>query len=80
MALILNGYAKNKGYDVSAKGDVSGFADVKSISNWALSSVEWAVGETLLSGKDGGKLAPTSGATRAEVAQILMRFCENVAK
>ena len=80
MALILNGYAKNKGYDVSAKGDVSGFTDVKSISDWALSSVEWAVGETLLSGKDGGKLAPTSGATRAEVAQILMRFCENVAK
>lgn len=80
MALILNGYAKNKGYDVSAKGDVSSFTDVKSISDWALSSVEWAVGETLLSGKDGGKLAPTSGATRAEVAQILMRFCENVAK
>lgn len=80
MALILNGYAKNKGYDVSAKGDVSGFADVNTISSWALSSVEWAVGESLLSGKDGGKLAPTSGATRAEVAQILMRFCENVAK
>lgn len=80
MALILNGYAKNKGYDVSAKGDVSGFADAKSISSWALPSVEWAVGESLLSGKDGGKLAPTSGATRAELAQILMRFCENVAK
>ena len=65
---------------MSAKGDVSGFADAKSISSWALPSVEWAVGESLLSGKDGGKLAPTSGATRAELAQILMRFCENVAK
>ncbi len=79
MALILYGYAKNKGYDVSAQGSVSGFSDVKSISNWALDSVEWAVGESLLSGKTGGKLDPTGGATRAEVAQILMRFCQNVA-
>lgn len=79
MALILYGYAKNKSYDVSAQGSVSGFTDVKSISNWALDSVEWAVGEQLLSGKGANKLDPTGGATRAEVAQILMRFCQNVA-
>ena len=79
MALILYGYAKNKSYDVSAQGSVSGFSDMKSISNWALDSVEWAVGEQLLSGKGANKLDPTGGATRAEVAQILMRFCQNVA-
>ena len=80
MSLILYGYAKSKGYDMSAKGDVSKFVDKASISNWALQSVEWAVGESLLSGKDAGKLDPLGGSTRAELAQILMRFCQNVAK
>ncbi|MCI7474412.1 MAG: S-layer homology domain-containing protein [Clostridiales bacterium] len=40
----------------------------------------WAVGAELITGKDGGKLDPTGTATRAEVATILMRFCENVTK
>ena len=79
MALILNGYAAYKGYDVSATGSLNGFADASSVSSWATDAVKWAVGEGLLSGKTGGKLDPTGGATRAEVAQILMRFAQEVA-
>ena len=79
MALILNGYAAYKGYDVSATGSLNGFADAASVSDWAAKAVEWAVGEQLLSGKTGSKLDPTGGATRAEVAQILMRFAQEVA-
>ena len=40
----------------------------------------WAVGNGLISGKDGAVLDPANTATRAEVAQILMNFCETVAK
>lgn len=80
MALILFGYAKNKGYDVSKQGAVGGYTDEKSISGWALEAVKWAVGESLLAGKGAGKLDPTGGTTRAELAQVLMRFCQNVAK
>ena len=40
----------------------------------------WAVGAGLLSGKGLGMLYPTGTATRAEVAQIMMNFCETVAK
>ena len=79
MALILDGYAADQGYDVSASGSLNGFADAGSVSDWAADAVEWAVGEQLLSGKTGGKLDPTGGATRAEVAQILMRFAQEVA-
>jgi hypothetical protein len=40
--------------------------------------VEWAVGAELINGMD-GNLKPKGTATRAQVATILMRFCENVA-
>ena len=80
MAQILMNYAKYKGYDMTAKGDVSAFTDAAEISGWAQDAVSWAVGEKILSGKGNGILDPAGTATRAEVAQIFMNFCENIAK
>ena len=80
LATILYRYAETKGYDVTAKGDLTTFADGANTSSWAAEAMEWAVGSGLLSGKDGGKLDPTGTATRAEVATILMRFVESVSK
>ncbi|OUN11564.1 S-layer homology domain-containing protein [Flavonifractor sp. An9] len=80
LATILYRYAGYKEYDVSAKGDLTAFADGSTVSTWAADGMTWAVGAQLITGKDGGKLDPTGTATRAEVATILMRFCENVAK
>ncbi|MCB7363002.1 S-layer homology domain-containing protein [Flavonifractor plautii] len=47
------------------------------VSSWALTAMQWANAEGLINGTSGTTLSPTNGATRAEVAQILMRFCEN---
>ena len=80
LATILYRYAQYKEYDVTAKGDLTTFADGSTVSPWAADGMTWAVGAELITGKDGGKLDPTGTATRAEVATILMRFCENVAK
>ena len=80
LATILYRYAEYKEYDVSAKGDLTTFADGSTVSTWAADGMTWAVGAQLITGKDGGKLDPTGTATRAEVATILMRFCENVVK
>ena len=80
LATILYRYAEYKEYDVSAKGDLTTFADGSTVSTWAADGMTWAVGAQLITGKDGGKLDPTGTATRAEVATMLMRFCENVAK
>ena len=77
LATILYRYAETKGYDVTAEGNLSTFADGTNTSSWAAEAMEWAVGSGLLSGKDGGKLDPTGTATRAEIATILMRFAEN---
>ena len=77
MAQILYNYAVFKGYDVSAQGDLSAFGDGSETSDWALPAMKWAVGTGLLQGY-AGRLNPAGTATRAEVAQILMNFCENI--
>lgn len=79
MAQILYNYAAFKGYDVSTQGDLTAFNDGAKTSDWALSAMKWAVGTGLLQGYN-GNLNPTGTATRAEVAQIFMNFCENIAK
>jgi hypothetical protein len=76
LAAILYRYAQFKGQDVSAKGDLSSFADGAKASGWATEAMQWAVGAGLLNGNEQGKLVPTAGATRAEVAMILMRFMQ----
>ena len=57
-------------------GGLDGFADKDAASGYAADALCWAVGEGLLTGKDGGRLDPAGTATRAEVAVILMRFAE----
>ncbi|MCI8857458.1 MAG: hypothetical protein HFH26_13065 [Clostridiaceae bacterium] len=80
LAVVLYGYARAKGYDISISGEIGGYIDGYDISDWAAPAVRWAVGIGLLSGKSGGRLDPTGTATRAEVAQLLMIFCQKVAK
>lgn len=80
LAAILYRYAQFKGWDMSAKGTLEGFADGQEVSDWARESVEWAVAEGLLRGKEDGRLDPNGITTRAEAAALLTRFCEMMAK
>ena len=80
MAAFLMRYAALKGYDVSASASLATFTDGAQVGAWAVESVAWAVGTNLISGRGNNVLAPQGTATRAEVAQILVRFQENVAK
>lgn len=81
MALILYRYAEYKGYDVSQGGMAAReFADSDKISDWAGQAVTWAVNAGLLSGRSGNQLDPSGTATRAEVAQVLTSFMQNVAQ
>lgn len=79
MAAILHRYAAFKGYDVTGSAELNGFADAASVSTYAVEPMGWARAAELISGVD-GKLLPQGDATRAQIAAILMRFCENVAK
>ena len=81
MALILYRYAEYKGYDVSQGGMAAReFVDSDKISDWAGQAVTWAVNAGLLSGRSGNQLDPSGTATRAEVAQVLTSFMQNVAQ
>ncbi|MEA5083356.1 MAG: S-layer homology domain-containing protein [Lachnospiraceae bacterium] len=81
MASILYRYSKFKGYDITQGGmAVREFSDYSNISPWALESVTWAVNAGLISGVNESQLDPRGKATRAQVASILMRYCEDVAK
>lgn len=80
MASMLYNYAKKMGYNTSAAGNLLNFSDSGSISPWARSAVEWAVGAGLLGGVGSDRLAPQGVATRGQLATIMQRFCENVVK
>ena len=81
MATILYRYAQYKGYDTTQGGmAVREFADYAEISDWSMTAVTWAVNADLLNGRSDNTLDPNGNATRAEVATILMRFCETFVK
>ncbi len=80
MAAILYRYASFKGYDVTQKADLAGFTDAAQISDYAKDPMAWANKAGLIGGVSATTLQPQGSATRAQVATILMRFCENVAK
>ncbi len=80
LATILYRYAQAKGYDVSASADLSGFPDAGDIQSYATQALSWAVAEGLLQGFEDDTLRPQGNATRAQIATILMRFCQTVAE
>lgn len=81
-AAILYRYAQSKGIDVSVgeNTNILSYVDVQQASEYAIPALQWAVGASVLNGKNGGRLAPTGTATRAEIAAIMQRWCENIIK
>ncbi len=58
-----------------ANGSLDSFSDAASVSSYAVNAMQWAVANGIVNGSN-GKLNPKNNATRAEVAALLMRFCE----
>ena len=80
LAVILYRYAQYKGYDLTASRDLSAFTDAASVSDYAKEAMEWAVSTGLITGVKPDTLSPKTGADRAQVATMLMRFAEKVAQ
>ena len=78
LAAILYRYAQMKGYDVTEKADLTGYADSAAISGYAVEAMQWANANGIVNGMTETTLAPQGAATRAQVATMLMNFCENV--
>lgn len=80
MATILNRYSTHKDYDTAQAVSIADFADAAQVSSYAVEPMGWAVGNSLISGTGNNTLDPKGNATRAQIATILMRFCENIAE
>lgn len=82
MAAMLYRYAQYKGYDVSVGEDTNilSYTDFEDLSEYAIPAMQWAVGAGIISGTSESTLGPRGNASRAQVAVILTRYCENVAK
>lgn len=79
LAQILYNYAKYKGCDLTAQGDLTAFADGNQVSDWTETAMAWANGNKLINGHNNGTLKPGGDFTRAQAASILMNFDINLA-
>ena len=79
LAQMLYNYAKYKGYNLTASGDLTAFPDGEEVSSWAETAMAWANGNKLINGHDNGTLEPGGDSTRAQAASILMNFDVNLA-
>ncbi len=77
-AQMLYNYAKYKGYDLSAEGDLAQFPDSESVADWAEAAMRWANGNQLINGHDDGTIDAAGIGTRAQAASILMKFDQNL--
>ena len=80
LVTMLFRYAAAHGMEaVTLEENLSRFTDKASVSAWAVPAMNWAVGQGLIEGSN-GLLRPQANASRAEVAVILMRFAQKIAK
>ena len=80
LVTMLFRYAVKNGLEaVTLAENLSQFTDASDVSAWAVPAMQWAVGQGLIQGSN-GQLRPQANASRAEVAMILMRFCELLKK
>lgn len=73
MAVMLYHYAKYMGTDVSNVEGMSirEFSDYGNISTWAMTPIQWAINNSIISGNPNGSFAPKDSATRAEAAKMV---------
>ena len=76
MVTMLYGYAGREQALSGPDGALAGYKDQARVSTWAREAMAWAVGTGVIAGTSATTLAPQKTGTRAEVATVLMRFCE----
>ncbi len=78
LASILYNYSQFKGKNLSYPEFTLNIKDIGSVSPWARTYVEWAIGKELLKGDGMRNINPQGFATRAETATVFMRYLSSV--
>lgn len=76
MVTMLFGYAGREETLSGSDGALAAYQDQASVSDWAREAMAWAVSSGVISGTSATTLSPQKIGTRAEVATVLMQFCE----
>ena len=79
IATILYRYSNFKGIETTEMADISAYPDAGKVQSYAADAMSWANAAGLITGSPVNKvphLLPRDSATRAQVATILMRYCE----
>ena len=76
MVTMLFGYAGREETLSGSDGALASYQDQASVSDWAREAMAWAVSTGVITGTSTTTLAPQKIGTRAEVATVLMQFCE----
>ncbi len=64
------------GLDVSARADLSVYSDWETVTDWGFDALSWATAEGIITGMDDGTVSPLEGATRAQIASVIMRYTD----
>lgn len=76
MMAVIYSYSQYKGYDVSETTSLRVFTDSIKIQSYAEEAMAWAVSVGLIVGFEDGTIRPQADSTRAQLATVLMRFCQ----
>lgn len=79
MVALFMKYAQAMGIDTTARADISGYTDVNP-NSWSYEALSWAKAVGLLNGVGDATMASQATATRAQIAAVLERYCETIAK
>jgi uncharacterized repeat protein (TIGR02543 family) len=82
LVTVLYRYANRFGVDTSIgeSTNILSYDDAFEVSDWAIAAMQWAVGSGAVGGKTATTLNPGDTASRAELATIVMRYCESILK
>jgi len=73
-------FAKYQKSERVGKGTlIDNYKDADQVSKYALEAMQWAVAVELISGRTEDTLVPKGTATRAELAQMLYKYCTTIA-
>lgn len=76
MVAVFYRYSQYKGYNTTATKSLDVYSDRRSVQNYAVGAMEWAVSVGLITGFPDGTIRPQGQSTRAQLATVLMRFYE----
>ena len=77
MVTMLQRYASRVGDCTGSASALNPFADKGQVSSWAKDAMQWAVEAGVIKGVSATKLDPKGLVTRAQIAALMMQFCES---